>query len=56
MKRILLSMLLLAVALLPTTAQQRTEAQAEAIAKAFMQNNGYDFKVTKSAKINKIRT
>ena len=49
-------MLLLAVALLPTTAQQRTEAQAEAIAKAFMQNNGYDFKVTKSAKINKIRT
>ena len=49
-------MLLLAGALLPTTAQQRSEAEAEAIAKAFMQNNGYEFKVTKSAKINKVRT
>ena len=56
MKKFLLSVLLLAGALLPTTAQQRTEAEAEAIAKAFMQNNGYDFNVTKSAKIKKIRT
>ena len=30
--------------------------QAEAIAKAFMQNNGYNFNVTKSAKVNKVRT
>ena len=56
MKKFLLSLLLLAGALLPTTAQQRSEAEAEAIAKAFMQNNGYDFKITKSAKVNKIRT
>ena len=56
MKKFLLSLLLLAGAMLPTTAQQRSEAEAEAIAKAFMQNNGYDFKITKSAKVNKIRT
>jgi hypothetical protein len=41
--------------LLPSMAQQRTEAEAEAIAKAFMQNNGYDFNITKSSKIKKVR-
>ena len=56
MKRLLLMMLLVAMALLPIAAQQRTEAEAEAIAKAFMQNNGYNFNVTKSAKVNKVRT
>ena len=56
MKRLLLMMLLVAMALLPIAAQQRTEAEAEAIAKAFMQNNGYDFNITQSAKINKVRT
>ena len=56
MKKFLLSLLLLGGAILPTTAQQRSEAEAQAIAKAFMQNNGYDFNITKSAKINKVRT
>ena len=56
MKRLLLTTLLVAMALLPIAAQQRTEAEAEAIAKAFMQNNGYNFNVTKSAKVNKVRT
>ena len=55
MRKLLLSLLLLAGAILPASAQQRTEAEALAIAKAFMQNNGYDFKVTKSARINKVR-
>ena len=49
-------MLLVTMALLPSAAQQRSEAEAEAIAKAFMQNNGYDFNITKSEKINKVRT
>ena len=56
MKKFLLSLLLLGGAILPTTAQQRSEAEAQAIAKAFMQNNGYEFNITKSAKINKVRT
>jgi hypothetical protein len=56
MKKFLLSLLLLAGAILPASAQQRTEAEARAIANAFMQNNGYDFAITKSAKINKVRT
>ena len=57
MKKILLSLILLSAMLLPMTAQQRTEAEAEAIAKAFMQNNGYDdFSITKSSKINKVLT
>ena len=47
--------MLLSVMFIPVTAQQRTEAEAEAIAKAFMQNNGYNFNVTKSANINKVR-
>ena len=56
MKKFLLSLALLAVAFIPGSAQQRTEAEAQAIAKAFMQNNGYDFEITKSAKINKMRS
>ena len=55
MKKLLLMMLLVTMALLPSAAQQRSEAEAEAIAKAFMQNNGYDFNITKSEKINKVR-
>ena len=51
--------LLLSIALLSTTifsiAQQRTEAEAAAIAKAFMQNNGYDFNITKSTTPAKVR-
>lgn len=51
--------LLLSIALLSTTifsiAQQRTEAEAAAIAKAFMQNNGYNFNITKSTTPAKIR-
>ena len=56
MKKLLLTTLLVAMAFVPIAAQQRTEAEAEAIAKAFMQNNGYNFNVTKSAKVNKVRT
>ena len=56
MKKFLLSLALLAAALIPASAQQRTEAEAQAIAKAFMQNNGYEFNITKSAKANKMRT
>ena len=56
MKKFLLSLVLLSAALLPSVAQQRSEEEAKAIAKAFMQNNGYDFKITTSAKINKVRT
>ena len=56
MKKFLLSLVLLAAAIIPASAQQRTEAEAQAIAKAFMQNNGYDFEITKSAKINKMRS
>ena len=55
MKRLLLMMLLVTMVLLPSVAQQRSEAEAMAIAKAFMQNNGYDFNITKSAKIKKVR-
>ena len=47
MKKFLLSLVLLAAAIIPASAQQRTEAEAQAIAKAFMQNNGYDFEITK---------
>ena len=57
MKKSLLMLLLSVAILLPGIAQQRTEAEAEAIAKAFMQNNGYDdFSITKSSKINKVLT
>ncbi|MBE6303618.1 MAG: hypothetical protein E7089_06750, partial [Bacteroidales bacterium] len=56
MKKFLLSLALLSATLLPGAAQQRSEAEAEAIAKAFMQNNGYEnFNITQSAKINKVR-
>ncbi|MBR2511299.1 MAG: Spi family protease inhibitor [Alphaproteobacteria bacterium] len=55
MKKSLLTMLLSIMVLLPSAAQQRSEAEAQAIAKAFMQNNGYDFNSTKSAKIQKVR-
>ena len=55
MKKFLLSAMLLSAMFIPSMAQQRTEAEAEAIAKAFMQNNGYNFNVTKSAKIEKVR-
>ena len=56
MKKFLLQLLLLAGAILPASAQQRTESEAQAIAQAFMKNNGYEFNITKSAKINKVRT
>ena len=55
MKKLLLMILLVTMALLPSAAQQRSEAEAQAIAKAFMQNNGYEFNITKSEKINKVR-
>ena len=55
MKKLLLSITLLSVAIF-TIAQQRTEAEAAAIAKAFMQNNGYNFNITKSTAPAKIRT
>ena len=42
MKKFLLSLALLSATLLPGAAQQRSEAEADAIAKAFMQNNGYE--------------
>ncbi len=54
MKKLLL-LILLAVVALPTIAQQRSEAEAAAIANAFMKNNGYDFNITKTPKINKVR-
>ena len=54
MKKLLL-LLLGAIVALPTIAQQRSESEAAAIAKAFMQNNGYDFSITKTPKINKVR-
>ena len=38
-----------------SVAQQRTEADAAAIAKAFMRNNGYDFDITKTTAPVKIR-
>ena len=46
MKKILLLTMLMAVTWIYGYSQQRTEAEAAAIAKAFMQNNGYDFKIT----------
>lgn len=55
MKKILLSITLLSTALF-SIAQQRTEAEAAAIAKAFMQNNGYEFNITKSMAPAKILT
>ena len=55
MKKFLLSLTLLSAILLPSNAQQRSAAEAEAIAKAFMQNNGYEFSMTKSAQIKKVR-
>lgn len=54
MKKLLLSIALLSAAIL-SIAQQRTEAEAAAIAKAFMQNNGYDFNITKSTTPAKMR-
>ena len=54
MKKILL-LILLAVVALPSIARQRSEAEAAAIANAFMQNNGYEFNITKTPKINKVR-
>ena len=47
--------MLMAVTWIYGYSQQRTEAEAAAIAKAFMQNNGYDFKITKSTTPAKIR-
>ncbi|MBR5277511.1 MAG: C10 family peptidase [Bacteroidaceae bacterium] len=55
MKKFLLSILLSAAVLAPAVAQQRTEADAAAIANAFMQNNGYEFTITKTAKTTKVR-
>ena len=55
MKKILLSIALLSTAIV-SIAQQRTEAEAAAIAKAFMQNNGYEFNITKSMAPAKMRT
>ena len=55
MKKILLSIALLSTAIF-SIAQQRTEAEAAAIAKAFMQNNGYEFNITKSMAPAKMRT
>ena len=47
--------MLMAITWIYGYSQQRTEAEAAAIAKAFMQNNGYDFKITKSTTPAKIR-
>ena len=55
MKKILFLTMLMAVTWIYGYSQQRTEAEAAAIAKAFMQNNGYDFKITKSTTPAKIR-
>ena len=55
MRKNLLSIMLLLLATF-SMAQQRTETDAAAIANKFMQNNGYEFNITKSAKINKVRT
>ena len=46
--------MLLCVAIF-ATAQQRSQADAAAIAKAFMQSNGYDFSITKSTTPAKVR-
>ena len=54
MKKILLSITLSVIAAF-SIAQQRTEADAAAIAKAFMQNNGYEFNITKSVAPAKVR-
>ena len=54
MKKFLLSIALLTTSIF-SIAQQRSEAEAAAIAKAFMQNNGYDFCITKSTTPAKMR-
>ena len=54
MRKVLLSIALLTTAIY-TVAQQRTEAEAAAIAKTFMQENGYNFDITKSTAPAKIR-
>lgn len=54
MKKTTLLLILLHVAIF-SVAQQRTEADAAAIAKAFMRNNGYDFDITKTTAPVKIR-
>ena len=54
MRKVLLSIALLTTAIY-TVAQQRTEADAAAIAKTFMQENGYNFDITKSTAPAKIR-
>ena len=57
MKRNLLFLFLLAtVALLPTSAQQRTEEEALTIAKSFMESSGYTFNVTKKSKVRSVDT
>ena len=55
MKKFLLLTVLFAITWVYGYAQQRSEAEAAAIAKAFMQNNGYDFNITKSTSPAKIR-
>ena len=54
MRKLLLSIMLLSVAIF-AMAQQRSQADAAAIAKAFMQSNGYDFSITKSTTPAKVR-
>ena len=54
MRNILLSITLSSMAIFGM-AQQRTEADAAAIAKAFMQENGYSFNITKSTAPAKVR-
>ena len=54
MRRFLLSIALLSTAIF-SIAQQRSEAEAAAIAKAFMLNNGYNFSITKSTAPAKMR-
>ena len=57
MKRHLLLLFLFAASVLsPLSAQQRTESEALAIAKAFMEDNGYSFNVTKKAKTRSVTT
>ena len=57
MKRHLLLLFLFAASVLsPLSAQQRTESEALAIAKAFMENNGYSFNATQKAKTRSVTT
>ena len=54
MRNTLLTIILSSLAIC-SVAQQRTEAEAAAIAKAFMQENGYSFDITKSKSPAKVR-